>query len=397
MVVSSNQSFLSRRTEKIIGRDWLESAIRQKKRLRIYFGIDPTAPNIHLGSAVSLLKLREFQEAGHRVILLIGDFTALVGDPSGHARERTRLSEREVEENLAFYLEQASKILDPEKLEVRKNSEWLSKLTLKDFIGFGYHFNAHQIAERSLFQERKKSGQRLSVAEFLYPLLQAIDALRLKADLQIGGSDQEFNMIAGRDLIRRLENREMAIMITPLILGTDGRKMSKTLGNSINLVDEADEMFGRIMSLPDDLIYPYFDLTTDISEEELLAIQSDLKEPKNRMLVKLKLANQIVKQFHGREPAFRAEEDFKRRFSKREMPLQLKSLQVKKRKGRSLVELLVESGLAKSKAQAKRLIAEGGVKIDGNQVDADQTIDSDKLSKFVLQVGRRRIREIVFQ
>src|SRR3989344_2554903 len=252
----------------------LESLLR-KKKIRLYLGVDPTSPNLHLGHAVVLRKLRQFQELGHEVILLFGTFTARIGDPSGKDKARQPLSEKEIRENIRTYQKQAGLILDLKRLSVKKNHEWLGKLSASEVQELASHITAARLWERDMFQERKKRGQAVWMHELLYPLLQGYDSVALDVDLEVGGTDQTFNMLVGRDLQRAYHHKEKYILTTPLLLGPDGRKMSKSLGNSINLLDKANEMYGKIMTVRDDLMPQYFELCTDISKEEVRALEKD--------------------------------------------------------------------------------------------------------------------------
>lgn len=387
------------------------AALMKKKRLRLYLGIDPTSPKLHLGHAILLRKLREFQALGHEAILLVGDFTAQIGDPSGRDKTREPLSPSQIKKNMRTYKKQAGKILNFARDEVSKrvesekglissnrvkikyNSQWLSQLKLKDFLKIASSLTVARLLERDMFQRRIAKKREIWLSEFLYPLLQGYDSVAMDVDLEIGATDQTFNMLIGRELQKKYHQKEKFVLTTPMLIGTDGRKMSKSYNNTINLTDSPREMYGKVMSLSDDLIVDYFELCTDLPLKEVRKIERELKTKKiNPRDAKVKLAQEIVAIYHGRIKAQKAAKEFERVFKEKKAPSQMRKVAIKE-KEIPLTELLVKTKLASSKAEAKRLVLQGGVKIDRKiQRDWQKKI---KLKKGqVLQVGKRRFVKI---
>lgn len=354
------EHLLSRNVEEVIDRAHLERELRAGKKLRVKLGIDPTSSDLHLGHAVVLRKLREFQNLGCKIVLIIGDFTALIGDPSGRDKTRPPLSKKEVEKNMKDYLAQAGKIIDIKKSEIRYNSEWLGKLNgakLLELLGF---LSVQQIIEREDFKARLEQHVSIRMHELLYPVMQAYDSVAIKADIEIGGTDQLFNLMTGRTLMEKLGMKPQDIMTMQILEGTDGvKKMSKSLGNYIGLAESASEMFGKIMSLPDSLTPKYFRFTTDASEKERAALEKSLK-PRD---LKARLGFEIVKLYHGEKSARAAQEDFTKLFSRKEIPTNIPELRLALRKI-SLIDVVVASRVAKSKGEARRLIEQGAVDVD---------------------------------
>ncbi|PIR98009.1 MAG: tyrosine--tRNA ligase [Candidatus Colwellbacteria bacterium CG10_big_fil_rev_8_21_14_0_10_42_22] len=388
------EKLLTRGVDQIIVRKHLEQVLVGSKKLRVKLGIDPTSPDLHLGHAVVLKKLRDFQQLGHKVVLIIGDFTARVGDPSGQSKERPILSEKEIKTNTKDYLSQVGKIIDVKKAEIRYNSEWLGK-DVGETLELVKVATLNQVGERADFQERIKKGQKVSLLEALYPLLQGFDSVKVKADVELGGTDQLLNLLMGRQVQRYFGMKEQDILITPLIEGTDGSaKMSKSKGNYIGLKDSPEEMFGKIMAIPDALIYKYFELCTDANDSELRDIKKLLKsKKKNPMELKLRLGKEIVSLYHNQKMATDAEKKFIRVFSKKELPEKI-DLKVLDKKIYEITELLVATGMAPSKSEARRLVIQGGVKVGGKKV-----LDTEKKIKLstentLLQVGKRRFLEV---
>lgn len=388
---------LTRGVEEVIVKDSLRKKMLSGKKLRIKLGIDPTGSFLHLGHAVVLKKLKDFQELGHQVIFLIGDFTAKIGDPTGRTSGRKPMTEKEIKANMKNYQVQAGKVLDMSKVEVRYNSEWLAKLNLKDTILLTSKITYAQMAQRASFKERIKKDVDLSIQEFLYPAMQGYDSVALKADVELGGTDQKFNLLMGRQLQKRYSQEPQDIVTCPLLEGLDGvEKMSKSVGNYIGITEDSNLMFGKVMSIPDQLIVRYFDLCTEISKEELNKIKVDLKNEKiNPRNIKIRLAEKIVTKYHDEKKAKAARENFEKVFSKREAPIEVAEVSVEK--GENILDLLVGSGLAESRSDAKRKMNQGGVKID-NKVVKDLSLKLDEnFNGRIIKVGKREFRKIKVQ
>lgn len=368
-----------------ITKEELEEKLEKKKVLKVKYGADPSKPDLHLGHYVCLKKLKDFQELGHRVIFIIGDFTAMIGDPSGRSKTRPRLSEEEVKENSKTYMEQVFKILDPEKTEVLFNSIWLSKLSAKDIVELSAKYTIARMLEREDFKKRFSSSVPISIHEFLYPLFQAYDSVYIEADVEIGGEDQFFNFALTRE-IQKGFNQEPQVFITmPLIEGLDGKlKMSKTYGNTIDFNDTPYDMFGKLMSINDELMIKYYKVVLRKWDKE---IENFVKE--NPRDAKENLAFEIVKIFHGEEKAKEARENFIKIFRKKEVPEEIPSF--KTAAGKLLVELIYELNLLPSKSEARRLIKQGGVKFNGEVI-----MDINyKISKSgILKIGKRKFLKI---
>ena len=425
MTIDEQISYLKKGAVEIIReedlRKKLEKSAKTGKPLRVKFGADPTAPDIHLGHTVVIRKLKAFQELGHTAIFLIGDFTGLIGDPSGKNATRPPLSREEIDANAETYKKQIFKLLDPEKTEIRFNSEWFDKFGAADFIKLASHTTVAQILERDDFEKRMKDEKPIALHELLYPLVQGYDSVALDADVELGGTDQKFNLLVGRDLQRQefIKNvvlnradpmREVVqnltsysqpinpqvIITTPLLEGTDGvDKMSKSLGNYIGIDEEPNEMFGKIMSISDELMWKYYELLTDLSVDEINALhfkcESDAMNPRD---AKVDLAKRIIKDFHSAEAAAEAEQNFVNQFSKGQLPDEIEEISVASQTYK-IVDLLAQTNLTASKGEAKRLIEQGGVKIDGEKVsDMSAEIEVDKEKSFVIQVGKRKFLQL---
>ena len=378
----------TRGVEQIIGRDELEKAIKSGRKLRLKFGVDPTRPDIHIGHAVLLRQLRQFQDMGHTVIFLIGDYTTKIGDPSGKSKTRPMLTDNEIIANAQTYLDQVGSILDIKNVEIRRNSEWLSKLTFADLLGLAAKFSVAQLIERDDFDNRLKSGEELALHELLYPLMQAYDSVALEADVEFGGNDQLFNMLAGRSLQKKMDQRPQAVFVTELLVGTDGvKKMSKSLDNYVAINDEPVDMYGKVMSLPDSLIAPYYKLCTEIPMNIIDELVKTLAEGANPRDSKASLAREIVRMYHGETAALKAEDAWNNQFRDGGRPQNIKVYQARDAH-MTLIDLLVESGMASSKNEARRLIDQGGVKLD----DTVQTPEAEPVftTGDILQVGKRR-------
>ncbi len=362
------ETLLSRNIEDVIDRAHLQKRLIGGEKLRVKFGIDPTGANIHIGRAVALWKLREFQELGHKIVLIIGDFTAQIGDPSDKLKKRPFLSRADVKENLKNYLPQIGKILDIKKAEVRYNSEWLAKLDLREISELADIFSFQQILERRNFSERWEKHEEISYREGMYPLMQGYDSVAVKADVEIGGADQLFNLLAGRKVQERYGQKPQDIMTTAMVVGLDGRKMSTSWGNVINIEDEPDNQFGKAMTLRDELIPEYFEKTTDASMEDIRKFEKKLKSSGNPKELKELLAFAIVKRYHGAGAAQAARENFEKLFSRKEMPDNLPELKLKtdgilKTGGFSALDIVLAAGIMKSRSEARRLIEQGGFEI----------------------------------
>lgn len=385
---------LSRGVEEAIEMKSLKKKLLSGKQLRIKFGIDPTSPDLHLGHTVPLGKLRQFQELGHQVILLMGDFTACIGDPSGKNEARKMLSREDVKKNLKDYQAQAAKVLDMEKVEVRFNSEWYDKMGYAFLFELTSKFTVARILERDDFKKRMKEDVDVSMLEILYPLLQGYDSVALEADVEIGGTDQKFNLLMGRKVQRRYEKREQDVVMVPLLEGLDGvNKMSKSLGNYIGIAEQPENMLGKIMSIPDTLIVKYFTLLTKIPQVEIFEMEKQLQVGKvNPRDLKLKLATEIVKIYHGEKAAAAAQENFEKVFSKRGTPDVVAEIEVSPEV--TIIEVMVSANLAESNADAKRKIKQGGVKINDEVIDSVETVITPEMDGQILKVGKREFRKL---
>lgn len=375
-------------------REKIKFSIEKNIPLKVKYGIDPTSPEIHLGHTVPIKKLRDFQRLGHKILFLIGDFTARIGDPTGRNETRPMLSPEEIKENLSRYKEQIGKILDLDKTEFVYNSTWLSKINLEEFIKICSIFTIAQILEREDFSKRHRSGIPIALHEFIYPLLQGYDSVVLKADVEIGATEQKFNLLAGRTIQQAFSQPKQVVITMPILVGTDGKKkMSKTYSNHIPVDTTPSDMFGKIMSIPDTIMEEYFDILTDIPEK---IYKEKVKE--NPRDAKALLAREIVKQYFGEEIAEQAHREFDRVFRKKKVPSEIPEYKIedslKEKDGRiSLIQLLVISGLIPSKSEAKRLIMQKALKIDGKVVD-DPFIKVKFKGGEVIKVGKRRFLKI---
>ena len=368
------KELLTRGVEEVIGRDRLEKRLLAGEKLRVKLGVDPTSPDLHLGHAVVLWKLKQFQDAGHQIILIIGGATAKIGDPSGRDQTRPMLSMEQIEKNAKTYLKQAQKILDVRKCEMHNNDEWFSKFGFDDFIHLAAKFPLARILERDDFANRLKAGLEIQTHEILYPMMQAYDSIMVKADVEIGGTDQKFNLLAGRDLQRKMGVSEQDVMTLPILVGLDGiKKMSKSLGNYVGLAEAPEEMYGKIMSIPDSLLWHYFELCTKIPAGEIEKMKKKVKEGANPRDYKMHLAREIVSIYQSPNEAKKAEENFIKVFQKKEAPEEIKSVKLKV-KSLNIVDLLIEVKLAQSKSEVRRLIEQGGIKVD-NKVVKDPKIE----------------------
>jgi len=387
------KELLSRGVEEVIDKNHLETALKSGKKLRIYYGIDPTGSNIHIGHAIVLWKLRAFQELGHEVILLIGDFTARIGDPTDKEAARQPLTKKQVQENMKNYKEQASLILDFKKTKLKYNSEWLSKLNFEKILELASHISVQRMLERDMFEKRIKDGKTISLHEFLYPLMQGYDSVAMNVDVEIAGNDQLFNMLTGRDLQKIYNKKDKDVLTSKLLLGTDGRKMSKTFGNTIPLNARPNDMFGKIMSMRDEQIGDYFELCTQTPMEEVGQIRQNLQSqsvsPRD---LKAKLAFEVVKLYHTEKQAQQAQEEFEKVHQKGELPSEITEWQAEKSEY-SLPELLHLSGMANSNSEARRLIASNAVEIDG-EIQTDW-LKKIQLYPMTIKAGKRKFVKII--
>lgn len=395
----SRDDLLTRGIENVLPRALAKQKLESSKAIRLYWGIDPTGRTLHLGHSVPLRKLRAFADAGHDVVIVIGSFTATIGDPTGQDTMRVPLTRAEVEANFESYKDQVKKILDFTKVEVRYNHEWLEKLTFGDIAKLASNFTVQQMSERDMFARRLKEGKPVGMHEFLYPLMVGYDSVILNVDAELGGSDQEFNMLAGRTLQKAFGKREKFIITTKIVEGTDGRKMSKSFDNCVYLTDSPKDMYGKILSLKDSLIPIYMECCTDIPMEDVKQAERDLKAKRgNPKDLKMHLAREIVTLYHGREKAIQAEEEFERVFREKGLPDDMKTMKVEK--GSLLIDVLVDGKLASSKNEAKRLMQQGGVKVNAKVVKAldaklEDGITPEALeSGVIVKVGKRKFLRV---
>jgi tyrosyl-tRNA synthetase len=359
------KELLERGVDEVIDKKNLQEKLKGKKKLRLKLGIDPTSPNLHLGRSIPLLKLRDFQELGHKIIFIIGDFTGVIGDTSDKDSERPMLTEKQIQKNLKDYKKQAGKIIDLDKAEVYYNSEWLKKLNYLEISRQANIFSLNEFISRENISKRLKDGKRISLRELLYPLMQGYDSVMVKSDVEVGGTDQRFNLLTGRNLQKYYKQNPQDIITNPLIEGLDGKKMSSSVGNTINLTETPNDMFGKVMSLQDDLIIRYFVLLTRVEMKEVKRLEKAMKEGENPRNIKIKLAKEIVRMYHSQEKAVDAENYFVKTFSKKETPEEMMEI---KPKDYNIVEVLKESNLTLSKGEARRVISQGGVKVNGEVV-----------------------------
>jgi tyrosyl-tRNA synthetase len=398
MTIDEQLSYLKKGVVDLIREDDLRAKLgraeKTGKPLRVKLGVDPTSPDIHIGHTVVIRKLKAFQDLGHTIIYLIGDFTAMIGDPSGRNVTRPPLSREEIEANAKTYREQVFNLLDPDKTEVRYNSEWMGKFDAADFIKLAAKTTVKQILERDDFEKRMNAHQPISLHELLYPLVQGYDSVALKADVELGGTDQKFNLLSGRNLQREYGQEPQVVITTPLLEGLDGvQKMSKSYGNYIGIDEPASEMFGKVMSISDDLMWRWYELLTDLTPSEISNLRSQIDAGENPRNIKVALAKSIIKDFHSQADADAAEDEFNRRFVQKEIPEDIEEKTVAPGV-HNLAQLLADTGLTASKGEARRLIEQGGVKINSEKataanVDIDITIDG-----VLLQVGKRKFLKV---
>lgn len=405
MTIKEQVELLSRGTAGITPANGLEEKLAKSaktgKPLNVKLGLDPTAPDIHLGFAVVLRKLRQFQDLGHQVILIIGDFTALIGDPSGRSATRPMLTQSQIQENAKTYVDQLAQILDRSKTTVRFNSEWLAPLGFADIIRLTAKVTMARILEREDFQNRMRDNLPLGMHEIMYPLAQAYDSVAIEADIELGGTDQTFNILMGRDLQTQFGQDPQVALFTPLLVGLDGvKKMSKSLGNYVGINESPDEMFGKVMSISDDMMHTYFELCTTVPMDEVKGLigdaQAGRENPKN---VKRRLAREIVSIYHGNLAALAADAEFERVHARHERPAEIPEFTITEEVVKDdrvwICRLLVAAGLSKGTGDARRLIQQGGVQLDGAKVtDASLELMPAELNGKVVQVGSRHFVKI---
>lgn len=384
----TKNDILTRAVSNVTPRDLAENKFASGKPLRVYLGIDPTGSKLHLGHSVPLRKLKAFQDAGHHVIFLVGDFTAMIGDPTDRDAMREALTREQVEENFQTYKQQASKILDFSRVELRHNYDWLSKLTFEEVTKLAANFTMQQMMQRDMFEKRLKEDKPIHVHEFLYPLMQGYDSVTLDVDVEIGGNDQYFNLLAGRTLQAAYGKREKFVLTTRLIEGTDGQKMSKTYNNCIYLEDEPNEMFGKIMSMKDELITEYLECCTDVSLKEIAEIKKAMAEGANPRNFKARLAREIVTLYHDSKAADKAQAEFEAVFKEGGLPENISEITIKK--DQLLLDVLYEQKLIASTSEGRRLIKQNGIKIDGRPVTGIEA----KVQNGIVKVGKRKFLKL---
>lgn len=402
MTINTDQKkideLLDRGVEQIFpNREFLEARLKEGKQLSLYVGVDPTAPDLHIGHGIFLRKMKQFQDLGHKIILLIGDFTGMIGDPTDKSATRVRLTREQVLINATKYKEQASKIISFEgenPAELKYNSAWLAKLTFSDVVELGANFTVQQMLSRDMFKKRLQEDKEIYLHEFLYPLMQGYDCVAMDVDGELGGNDQMFNMLAGRTLMKSMKQKEKFVMTTKLLADPTGKKMGKSEGNMIRLSDSADEMFGKVMSWTDGMIVGGFELVTDVSDEEITNISKALRrEEMNPRDAKAQLAKEVVKAFFGRDEGEAASVRFDQWFKEHEVPEDIPEF--KTDATRSVTDLLVASKLAPSKSEARRLIEGGGVKVDGVVVTDGIQLIEPTTEGVLIQKGKRHFVRII--
>lgn len=395
-------------TESILIEEELEcivkKSIEEDKPLKVKLGLDPTSPDIHLGHTVVLNKLRQFQDLGHRAILIIGDYTARIGDPSGRSTLRPELSAEDIDRNAKTYMKQAFKILDPEKTEVVKNSNWLKSLRFEDILNLTSRFTVARMLERDDFKKRFKSNTPIAIMEFLYPIMQAYDSIAIEADVELGGTDQRFNLLMGRELQKELSQKPQIAITMPILVGTGGiEKMSKSLGNYIGVDESPQEIFGKVMSIPDNIMIDYFRLVTTLNSKEIREIEDNIKKEKlNPSIAKRKLAKIIIENLYTKNDALKAEENFDLIFKKKGIPDEVEEFVINDDiiiNGKvKLVNAMTASRLTSSNSEARRLINQGAVRLDGAKIiNPEFELEANKLNNKIVQKGKRFFRKFIIK
>jgi len=392
---SQAMEIIKRGTDEILLEKDLLEKLKSGKSLRIKAGFDPTAPDLHLGHTVLINKLRQFQDLGHEVMFLIGDFTGMIGDPTGKSATRPPLTRDQVIENARSYEQQVFKILDPKKTLVMFNSSWMNEMSPAGLIELSAKHTVARMLERDDFSKRYKSGQSISIHEFLYPLIQGYDSVAMKADVELGGTDQKFNLLVGRQLQETYGQKPQVVITMPILEGLDGvQKMSKSLGNYIGIDEPADEMFGKLMSISDELMWRYFELLSFRPSSDIELFKADIEQGKNPRDVKFLLCEEIITRFHDQDTATKARENFIARFQKGAMPEDMPEIELKAgNEGIAIANLLKDAALVKSTSDAMRMIKQGAVKIDGNKIEDNKLILKCS-SQHIYQVGKRRFAKI---
>ena len=403
MEINEQLKILKRGVSDLISEDELKDKLieaeKEDRPLKVKLGLDPSAPDIHLGHTVVLRKLKQFQDLGHEVYLIIGDFTGMIGDPTGKSETRNQLTREEVLENARTYEEQFSRVLDPEKTNVVFNGEWLNEMDFADVLELSAHYTVARMLERDDFSKRYNSGKAIGIHEFFYPLMQGYDSVAIEADVELGGTDQRFNLLVGRKLQQEYDQEPQVILMMPLLEGLDGvNKMSKSLDNYIGVDDEPADMFGKVMSIPDDMIVRYFELLTEISMERLNEIKEKMsRDDFNPMELKKELAAEIVEEQHGEEAAVKARKEFESVFSKGNLPEDIPVIEIEEtdlEEGELwIVKLVAATGLVDSNSQARRMIKQGAVKIDGEKYEKIN-LDIEVEDEMIIQIGKRRFAKI---
>ncbi len=389
-----NWKLINRGVDEVLTEDDLTAKLDSKKQLIVKVGFDPTAPDLHLGHTVILNKMRHFQELGHKVVFLIGDFTGRIGDPSGKNKTRPTLQKDELEENAKSYSDQVYKILKKELTEIRFNSEWCDKLGADGIIELASKYNLGRMLERDDFNKRYKANQQIALHEFLYPLIQAYDSIALKADIEMGGTDQKFNLLVGRELQRAFGQEPQVCITLPILKGLYGvNKMSKSLDNYIGINEKPDDMFGKVMSISDDLMWEWYELLSFKQLEDIEALKIEVKEGKNPRDVKILLAEEIIERFHSKKDAENAKNTFLDRFQKGAKPQDIETFSISLDDNIAIGNLLKESGLVQSTSEAMRLVKQGAVKINDEKID-DPKLSIEKNQELLVQVGKRRFLKI---
>jgi tyrosyl-tRNA synthetase len=378
----------------------LDQSVKSGKPLRVYLGVDPTAPDIHLGHTVVLRKLKHFQDMGHTAIFLIGDFSAMIGDPTGQSETRPPLTREQVDANAKTYLDQVYKILDRERTEVRFNSEWLAKMTSYDTVRLCGHYRLARMLEREDFRSRLEKNQPISVHELLYPLLTAYDAVALQSDVELGATEQKFNLLVHREIQREYGQTSQAVLTMPILVGLDGeRKMSKSLGNYVGITEAPGEMFGKLMSISDELMWSYYELLTDFPPPVIVRLREEVRTGVlHPMDAKMQLAHTVIAGFHGEEAAKRASNEFQRVFRERQAPDEAPRHTLPQGTPKRVSALLVELKLASSRSEAERLMKQGGVELDGVRVDdVKREIDLSKPAEYLVRAGKKKFLRLVIE
>ena len=393
--MKENLNLIKRGIDELISEEELLAKIKSKKPLIVKAGFDPTAPDLHLGHTVLINKLRHFQQLGHQIIFLIGDFTGMIGDPSGKNKTRPALDEAEIKENAKSYKKQVFKILDPKLTDIRFNSEWSNKLGAEGIIKLASQYNLARMLERDDFNKRYKSNQTIALHEFLYPLIQANDSIALKADIELGGTDQKFNLLVGRELQRAYGQEPQVVITVPILEGLDGKnKMSKSLDNYVGIDEAPNEMFGKIMSISDELMWRWFDLLSFKSTDEIKVLKGDQAKGKNPRDIKIELAKELITRFHDAESANFAEENFINQFQKKNIPDDIEEISFTLSESSiTLANLLKHCGMTSSASEAMRMIKQGAVRIDEEKIIDTKHIISSGTSA-IYQVGKRKFKKI---